>query len=386
MKKIIVLILVLFLNNAFSSDFTLTLNKFVRIVANANNVNFVISDSVNKDFKIYLPNFDISNKKLTLNLLKNVLAVNDLSYKVVSNVYLIYKKKIVTKKKKEKIKSFVFKYNFLTSNDIVSFFRLYPNVKHTVLKDRIIFFTTLKKSVFILKQLKQLDTSFLSCKVNVTVISTDNNKAKDVGTDFKALKFNASYYISLITSNVNITQRLNNPTQFYTFLNFLHTKGISNLIFTPTVNLTDRQKTVLESTTQIPFLVTTVTNKESQTIVQNSYKYNNIGLKLYFKKVHVYKNRVEFDLDISIQNILDKSLTPTITTKRVTSHISLKYKQIFLLAGLNSNEAYNSTFSIPIVENIPFLGYLTTHKKIEHKNTTFSIIITPEKLYRGGDA
>ncbi len=215
----------------------------------------------------------------------------------------------------------------------------------------------------------------MQAKVNVTIISTNNNKLKDSGVDFKALGFNANYYISLITSKVNFNQTLQSNTQFYTFLNFMHDKGYTQIITNPIINLVDKKSATIESTTNIPFLVTTTSTKDNTTTVQNSYKYKDVGLKVNFSNVIVMKNHIDCDLDIFIQSILDKSITPIVSSKHIRTHIILNKKDIFILGGLNSDEDYNTVKSIPGIEYVPILGYLTTHKSTERKNLTFTVLI-----------
>ena len=178
--KMLLLVLFLFLN-LYSNDFSnITLSKFIRIVANSTNRNFVISDTVKKDFQIYLPKFNLTDKKKTFNILKNILKVNNLDYKIVNNVVLIFKPlpKQIKKKKKPILSTYIFKFNYLVPSDIKSFFiSLYPNLKFTILQNRIIFYTTSKISKLIISQLKMLDNSYLQAKVNVTIIATNNNNS-----------------------------------------------------------------------------------------------------------------------------------------------------------------------------------------------------------------
>ena len=377
MKKLIIL-LFLFLN-LFSSDFTnISLSKFIRIVANSTNRNFVISDSVKKDFQIFLPKFSLSNKTKTFNILKNILKVNNLDYKIVNNVVLIFKSlpKLPKKFIKPKLTTFLFKFNYLLPKDIKSFFvSLYPNIKYTILQNRIIFFTTFKKFHRISSDLHLLDSSYLQAKVNVTIISTNNDKLKNSGIDFKAFKYDANYYISLITSKVSFNQTLQSNTQFYAFLNFMHNKGFTKIITNPIINLVDKKSAVIESTTNIPFLVSTTSTQNNTTVTRNSYKYKNVGLKVKFSNVIVMKNHIECDLNIFIQSILDNSITPVVSSKHIQTHIILDKNHIFVLGGLNSNESYSTVKSIPGIEYIPILGYLTTHKVKENKNLTFTVLI-----------
>jgi len=381
MKKVLILLIV-FLNLLVSKDFRdISLSDFVQILSHTTQNNFVISDTVKKDFQIYLPDYHFTNKKQSLKLLFNILKINNLGYKNINNVYLIYKpkpKKIIKKpEKKDPLRSHIIKYNFLTNDDIKSLFSsLYPSVKYSILKGRIFIFSNKQDYLDINNQIKLIDSSYLQHIIHITVVTTQNNANLNKGLDFKALKFSPSSYISLLTSNASFNATLDNPLQLFAVINALHSKGLSNLLLTPSILLSDKKDSLIESTTNIPFLSSTTSTKQNITTVRNSYKYKDVGLKIKFTNVTITKLQINFDLDIYIQSVLDKSKTPTTSSKHIITHIVLKNKSAVFIGGLTSTDKYQSDFNIPIIENIPILGHLTSHKVTDNKNSTFSIIIT----------
>jgi len=379
MKKLLLLI-ILFLTLLNSKDFkNISLDDFVQILSHTTNKNFVISDSVNKDFHIYLPNYDFSNKRLSLKLLHNILLLNNLNYKSFNNVYLIFKPKPKTKKpivkNKPVIKSFIFKYKYLSTNDIESFFKLFPAVKHTILQNRILIMT--QDSIYsnLSKQLKRLDSSYLQRHIQIMILSTSNNLNKNLGLDFKALHFDTSKYISFLTSNISFSSPLKNPTQFYFFINAMAKKGYTTILDNPSITLFDRKNAVIESTQNIPFLSSSTSTKDNTTTTRDSYNYKDVGLKINFDNVVITNDYIDLDLDIYIQSILQNSLTPTVASRHIKTHITLNKNSSVILGGLTSKFNYKDTSNIPIIEYVPLLNKVTAHSTKEVKNETFTIII-----------
>ena len=380
MQKLL-LVLILFLTLLNSKDFkNISLDDFVQIISHTTNKNFVITDSVNKDFHIYLPNFNYDNKKLSLKLLHNILLLNNLDYKSFNNVYLIFKPKPKKPKKLKtpeplKLHPYIIKFKYLTRVDLNSFFKLFPKVKHTILQNRLFVVTDIDSYKKLSLQIHKLDNSYLQRNIQVTILSTLNSNDKNLGLDFKALHFDVSKYISLLTSKVSFNTPLTNTTQFYLFINAMKEKGYTTIIDNPNITLSDRKDAVIESTQNIPYLTSTTSTKDNTTTTRNSYKYKDVGLKINFKNVVITKDYIDLDLDIFIQSVLQQSLTPIVGSRHIQTHITLDINSSVVLGGLTSKLNYKSIVNIPVIEYIPLINKITSHDKSEVKNETFTIII-----------
>jgi len=382
MKKLILILLALTLCSVAKDFKNITLSDFVQILSQTTNKNIVMSDSIKKDFHIYLPSYDFKNKKLSMELLSNILEINNLSYKSVGSVVLIYKPKpkIIAPPDEpvppEK-KSYIIKYKYLSKNEIQEYLSsLFPDVKHSILKNRLMLYTTEDNFKQILEQIKSLDNSFLQRNIQITIISTVNKDKKDIGIDFKALHFDTSKYIELVTSKVNFATQLVDPTQFFAFINLMKEGGYTRLLDNPNITLSDKKDAVIESTQNIPYLVTSTTTKENQTTTQDSYDYKDVGLKVKFTNVVVSESHLDVDLDIYIQSILEQSLTPIIGSRHIQTHVTLDKNSTVVLGGLSSMLTYNNDSYIPVIEYVPIINDLTSHKTSEVKDETFTIIIS----------
>lgn len=382
--KMLLLILLLFLNSVFAKDFqAIKLVDLAQIVSNATGKNIVISDSVQKDFSVFMPNFDWLDSKISIKLLSEILDVNQLSHRDFDNVILIYKELPKSETPKEEVKPilnpYVIKYQFLTVKELQPFLAsLYPDVKFSFLKNRVFFSTTEDNFNAIKDNILTLDSSYLSANLYFNIISTSNNLSKDIGTDFKMDIVESDRYISLLTSSVKFETTLTDPKRFYSFINLLSSKGYSKLLQNPSATVRDGGDTVLDSITSIPILQSTTTSSSTLATSQSSYKYDDVGLKLNITNVFITNDVFTFDLEINIESVLDKTSTPSIAKKKLKTTISLKNNEPFIIAGLNSSDDVETTTNIPLIEYIPLLNKLTEHTTTSNKNETFTIVLNTD--------
>lgn len=382
MKKL--LLILLFLNSLFAKDYqAIKLVDLAQLVSNGTGKNIVISDTVQKDFSVYMPNFDWLNSNISLKLLNEILAVNQLKHKDFDNVILIYKELPKEDKPKDEpapiLNPYVIKYQYLTQKELQPFLSsLYPDVKFSYLKNRVFFSTTDENYELIKGYIETLDNSYLQAKLYFNVIATTNSLSKDIGTDFKMDILESDKYISLLTSSVKFETTLTDPKRFYSFINLLSTKGYSRLIQNPSATVRDGGDTVLDSITSIPILQSTTTTSATLASSQSSYKYDDVGLKLNITNVFITNDVFTFDLEINIESVLDKTSTPSIAKKKLKTTISLKNNEPFIIAGLNSTDDVESVTNIPIIEYIPIINKLTEHKTTSNKNETFTIVLNTD--------
>ena len=140
----------------------------------------------------------------------------------------------------------------------------------------------------------------------------------------------------------------------------------------------DGGDSVLDSITSIPILQSTTTSSSTLASSQSSYKYDDVGLKLNIQNVFITNDVFTFDLEISIESVLDKTSTPFIVKKKLKTTIPLKNNEPFIIAGLNATDDVESTTNIPLIEYIPIINKLTEHKTTSNKNETFTIVLNTD--------
>jgi len=379
MKNLQKLILVLFflLSSSLSAlEYrNITFNDFLGEISSITGKNIVISGNVDTNFDVFLPTLDLSNTDTFSKLLKDILNVNGLDYLIQDSVLLIYNP---TVEDKPVLKDYIIKFKHISKEDVVSALSLFnENIKYTVYSDRILLLTTESQYKIIDNLINGLDTSYQLRQLSFTIISTDNTKLKEIGPRIESLLNPLDhFYFKIITNVLTVDSTKVNKDSVTSLINLLKEKGVSDLIYNPRVTVIDNKDSVIESVIKTPIQKSSIDIQNSQSITTNQVEYQDVGLKLYISSVLITNDSVSFTLDLYIENLLDDTLTPRISSRHLKTNVYLTDSNSFLIGGINSKETIKSTKTIPFIENIPILGDITTYKSEKTNDYSFSIFIT----------
>lgn len=389
MKKILIIILVS--SSLFAIDYVdITFSNFLKELSHQSQKNIVISGKVDTNFNVFLPSFDHKNSNQIFKLLKDILIVNDLDYKITGNVILIYKLKplppVIEEIEpiiEEKLEHYLIRYKNLTPDTINKALSIFENIKVVPFKDRVLIYSRPSQIEDIKSTIKSIDLSYELRSLAVTILSTNNSKVKKLGSDFEYFKnfsFLGSSYIKLITSTATLTSNIESPTNFLMFINAMTEKGLTNIIYNPVVTILDGKDAIIESTTELPITTGNTKTENAQTVTTNTTSYKNVGLKLYISEVVIIDDKVSFSLDLYIESPMDNSDTPRIASKHIKTNVTLDNNSSFLLGGINGYESLETNRNIPLIENIPLINNLTRYKSEQINDYTYSVFITISKI------
>ena len=353
----------------------ITFNDFLGEISSITGKNIVISGNVDTNFDVFLPTLDLSNTETFSKLLKDILNVNGLDYLIQDSVLLIYNPKV---EDKPVLKDYIIKFKHISKEDVVSALSLFSeNIKYTVYSDRILLITTESQYKIIDNLINGLDTSYQLRQLSFTIISTDNTKLKEIGPRIESLLNPLDhFYFKIITNVLTVDSTKVNKDSVTSLINLLKEKGVSDLIYNPRVTVIDNKDSVIESVIKTPIQKSSIDIQNSQSITTNQVEYQDVGLKLYISSVLITNDSVSFTLDLYIENLLDDTLTPRISSRHLKTNVYLTDTNSFLIGGINSKETIKSTKTIPFIENIPILGDITTYKSEKTSDYSFSIFIT----------
>ena len=350
-------------------------NDFLGEISSITGKNIVISGNIDTNFDVFLPTLDLSNTDIFSKLLKDILSVNGLDYLIQDSVLLIYNPKV---EDKPVLKDYIIKFKHISKEDVVSALSLFnENIKYTVYSDRILLLTTESQYKIIDNLINGLDTSYQLRQLSFTIISTDNTKLKEIGPRIESLLNPLDhFYFKIITNVLTVDSTKVNKDSVTSLINLLKEKGVSDLIYNPRVTVIDNKDSVIESVIKTPIQKSSIDIQNSQSITTNQVEYQDVGLKLYISSVLITNDSVSFTLDLYIENLLDDTLTPRISSRHLKTNVYLTDTNSFLIGGINSKETIKSTKTIPFIENIPILGDITTYKSEKTNDYSFSIFIT----------
>jgi type II secretory pathway component GspD/PulD (secretin) len=382
-------VLTLMVINCYAVDFkNIKFSDFIGELSQTSGKNIIVNGDINTNFSVFLPDFDHTNENDTIQILRSILEINNLDFKVTKDVIIIFtpEEEEPTPEEEpipEPKNHYVIKYKHLNQKQLEGIFSTFQDIQHSIYSDRALIFCTQPQINTIKQAIKQLDNSYTLKHLSVTVIATDNSKVEQLGTDFEIFtEFGAmtSSYLDFVTSTAKLQFNISDPFFFTGFINAMHKNGLSNIVYSPVITILDGKDSVIESTTKIPITTGSITTEDAQTVTTNTTEYTDVGLKLNITEVKIIDDQVSFTLDLYIQNPLDTTSTPRISSKHINTHVLVDHENAFLLGGINSYENYETERNIPIIENIPLLGHLTAFNSGEVFDYTFSVFITLSNL------
>jgi len=77
--------------------------------------------------------------------------------------------------------------------------------------------------------------------------------------------------------------------------------------------------------------------------------------------------------------------SPTITTRRISSSVAVQDGQAVVLGGLIRDRNSNATGGVPILKDIPTLGWLFGQKSDSSDRTELVVILTPRVIVNAND-
>ncbi len=179
-------------------------------------------------------------------------------------------------------------------------------------------------------------------------------------------------------------QGVHNGLTVDAIISLLQSVGAAELISSPTVTVLNGHPATLNTGTRIPtFEATGVGNNPS--IVT---KYQDTGVQVDILPFIVSESegliRIELSIDVTAvtQNVTFQIagtdvLNPIISTRQAGTTVHVYSGQVFALAGLKSSEKIETITKVPLLGDIPVLGWLFKSQASQTKNTEILFFVTP---------
>ncbi len=152
-----------------------------------------------------------------------------------------------------------------------------------------------------------------------------------------------------------------------------------NVISTPQILTMDNKKAEISVGENVPFISRQDNTSGSTTgLVFNSFEYKDVATKLSITP-HINQSdvlRLEIDTEVTrIKEIIDNA--PTTFKRTASTTVILNDKNTVVIGGIIGHDATDGDSKIPILGDIPLLGWLfKTHSTTNNKTNMF-IFITP---------
>lgn len=160
--------------------------------------------------------------------------------------------------------------------------------------------------------------------------------------------------------------------------------GKSNftVVSAPQVLALDNQEAEINVGQDVPVRVNSLTNSVGGNVTQ-SFEYRPVGIKLKFTP-QVNKNRmVTINLFQEVKSVVaasDPAANPTISKKDIKTFVRVQDTQTIVIGGLISNERNSSVVKVPILGDLPLVGFIFRRSKSDVTRKNLMVFITPHIL------
>lgn len=250
----------------------------------------------------------------------------------------------------------------------------------------------------LLQVIKKLDRRSKQVFVQVLIAEVSLNKLRDVGVEAGVLGGYSDRNVSVVgvadpysaltsmltkvtaisgagISNDNL--KLQSPVNVVAALHALDKDGVVNILSTPNILTSDNKEAEINVGENVPFQgSSTISGQLSTTSVERK----DIGINLKIKPQVSEGDYLRMDISQEISAVKnDKGQAiDIVTTKRSTkTSIVLKDRETVVIGGLIQDSEEETVSKVPILGDIPGLGWLFKTKSKQRKKTNLMILLTP---------
>ncbi|HEY6009485.1 MAG TPA: type II secretion system secretin GspD, partial [Geobacteraceae bacterium] len=178
------------------------------------------------------------------------------------------------------------------------------------------------------------------------------------------------------------------PANFAAVLKALETDGVVNVLSSPTILTSDNKEAEIFVGENVPFVSST--NLSSTGLSQQSVVRQDTGITLKITPLITEGEYVKLDIYQEISAVKDansKGAAADITTTKRSAKtgVVVKDKQTVVIGGLMQDQDQETESKIPLLGDIPGLGWLFKTKSVTRTKTNLMIFLTPRVIKDASD-
>ena len=160
-------------------------------------------------------------------------------------------------------------------------------------------------------------------------------------------------------------------------LDFLQVNGASKTISSPSILCVNNQESSIYVGKTLSFA--TGSNTAGTLGTTTSFKREDVGLTLKIKPRVSSEDKVTIDAEAVLENVLlvDSNGQPVTTKQSVITQAILRHGESIIIGGLVKNYTTETETKMPILGDIPLLGWFFTHKESKDQQDNLIVILTP---------
>ncbi|RPI51306.1 MAG: type II secretion system protein GspD [Deltaproteobacteria bacterium] len=168
-------------------------------------------------------------------------------------------------------------------------------------------------------------------------------------------------------------------------INLLASETEANIVSAPNILAVDNHESTIEVVQDEPTVGSSQTSVETTSVTQ-TIQYRSVGVILKVTPLINESGLVTLDITQEVSNILAQKevegiSSPSFQTRKATTNLVVQDNHTIIIGGLMQTQQENVHTGIPILKNIPILGYLFGSKGYQTKKTELLFAITPHVIH-----
>ncbi len=373
MKRVILMLLIL-LNPLFSNFDKLTLRELARLAASDINKNIIVPKKIPK-IEVEVNLEDNQGRGALYQLFQNVLFAYDLRLKRRGKYYIVVKDDY--KDIKKKLHTFKYCFKGVTADDAKELMSIFDiKFKYLLMNDCIVYRSTKDLKKEIRAVLKSTDTKLKTKVIKLTIFATNLEKLKNDGIFTDGLELGFENFVDTYfgDSGTSTTYELKAVANFKAVLKYLQQRGISNIMQSPTILLTNGVPATFKAVRTIPYLQTKSKVQDTKQSTTEEYSYKDVGLQIKITP-KIKRNYIYLTLNLISEDIVSLNNNRPITQKiEYKNSVILKKGRAILLTGFKK-VSKSRTYQRNIFTYIPIIGRYLGGKTNDYQKMQISLFI-----------
>jgi general secretion pathway protein D len=159
-----------------------------------------------------------------------------------------------------------------------------------------------------------------------------------------------------------------------------------HIVSTPQVTALDNEEATIKVAKNIPYLTS-----QQQTTAGNdysNYEFKDVGVTLTITPQINQERFVKLKISQKVDQLVEQEVIglPTTLTREANTTVVIKDQQTVVIGGLINEAQNNTSYKVPILGDIPILGYLFRSKTEKNDKTNLYIFITPHIIENPAEA
>ena len=159
-----------------------------------------------------------------------------------------------------------------------------------------------------------------------------------------------------------------------------------NILSTPQLLTLDNKEAKIIVGSNIPYATQTQFNTDTDATI-SSYDYKDVGIELKITPHIGTKDIVRLDLYLKVTKVAESAnaSTPSTTVRETNTSVSVKNNSTIVIGGLIRNNKTETIHKVPILGDIPILGFLFKRKGYTTERRNLMLFITPRVIREAGN-